>query len=264
MKIQQLIIGLTLIASLAAAEGTNKNLQQNSSQKQQEEAAEILALEKKLHNFKRANALLKKKFKKYRRTLWKNFLDNKEITKQASELIFSDIPEQELIKVDNSVSKKDRLIEQINVSQRIVNENQDAYTKMKNLLIQAETVTNASLNTNKDIPTEKKDAPAAAPQPNPEKLVTDKQKTPPNDAEKPKTGAEDTSKKDPVTASLPWSTQLSNLIYEHKVISAITGIATISGIGYAVYNWYNKKYNKQPKEEKEDTTFDDFINEVEN
>jgi len=63
---------------------------------------------------------------------------------------------------------------------------------------------------------------------------------------------------DPIKSSSSFLTRFNNFISDHKTLLALGGLVVLSGIGYAMYNWCNKKQNIKQKAQK-DTTFDDFI-----
>lgn len=61
--------------------------------------------------------------------------------------------------------------------------------------------------------------------------------------------------------SLSFSTRFNDFVSEHQVLAALGGITILTGVGYAVYNWYQKRQNaKQKVEKKEDDVLNDFIN----
>lgn len=241
MNIKTIMLGFFLIGSLIASDA-GKNTAQNNN-------IEIHDLEKQLDNLEKFNDVLKRKFKNARMGIWKEFFNNKEITHQTYNIIFSDICREEAKNISKIINRKDQLIAEIEATRRIVELNQVASTKMVNLLSQAQEER------------DKENIPPVVEKPKEKETTTPPTPTQTNDSNKGKDNGKNNNKNEDTTKeeSLPLLERLKNFIFEHQVISTITGIGAISGAGYAVYTWYNKKNAKKNMTEK-DTIFDDFIN----
>lgn len=225
------MIGFFLIGSLIAS-NRDKNTVQNDN-------IDISVLQQELHSLDNAYKVFKQQYKKLKDDILNNFFQYKEITNQVHSVTWSKISSEEEDKIEKIINPKDNVSAKIKARQRAIDSVQNACIRLADLKAQGETKKCNALEKLKGKPTTSQEQP--------------------NDSGK---GKQDNNNQD-INAKQSLWTRLNNFIFEHQVISTLTGVGLVSGAGYAVYNWYTKKSVKKNTIEK-DTTFDDFINYEEN